>query len=54
MMRGKNNDDDDGEHHESNNVNTDQRGDVIEAEAIAVIDDEEKESKWKFNPSKFL
>lgn len=55
MMRGKNDDgDDDGEHRESNNVNTDQRGDVIEAEAIAVIDDEEKESKWKFNPSKFL
>lgn len=55
MMRGS--DDGDDAHHASNNnaAASDQRGgDVIEAEAIAVIDDEEKESKWKFNPSKFL
>ena len=53
MMRGGR--DDDNEHNESNNVSSNQRGgDVVEAEAIAVIDDEEKESKWKFNPSKFL
>jgi hypothetical protein len=52
MMRGR--DDDADEHNESNDVTTAQRGDVVEAEAIAVIDDEEKESKWKFNPSKFL
>ena len=51
MMRGGRDDD---EHNESNNVHSDQRGDVIEAEAIAVIDDEEKDKKWKFNPSRFL
>ena len=51
MMRGNG---DDEPTNASNNVNTEQRGDVIEAEAIAVIDDDEKESKWKFNPSKFL
>ena len=51
MMRGNKNDDDP---NESNNVQAEQRGDVVEAEAIAVIDDDEKESKWKFNPSKFL
>ena len=56
MMRGRNGDDDDDEpnHPSNNNVNAEQRGDVVEAEAIAVIDDEEKDSKWKFNPSKFL
>jgi tetrahydromethanopterin S-methyltransferase subunit F len=52
MMRGNGDDD---EPNASNNVNTEQRGDVVEAEAIAVIDEEEeKDSKWKFNPSKFL
>lgn len=50
IMRGNGDD----EPNASNNVNTEQRGDVIEAEAIAVIDDDEKDSKWKFNPSKFL
>ena len=45
------------DHQESNDVPTAQRGanDVVEAEAIVVVDDEEKkDSKWKFNPSKFL
>jgi hypothetical protein len=52
VMRGKN---DDTEYNQSENVNPNARGDVVEAEAIAIIEDDEgKDSKKKFNPSKFL